>query len=217
MNVFSKGKAYGMAEEYAISYLQTRRMIGIFGFALPVLLLAGSFVPNGPGTVLGSISQYYGTNMRDFFVGILCAIALFLFSYKGYNRIDSVLASLAAVFALGVAFFPVMSPCVLVQYLHLTFAALLFITLAIISLCIFTLTQDNTPAVGRKRIRNTMYRVCGWLMLGCIAVLFLYHLVLVGRFGWLDTLRPVFALETLALFAFGTSWLIKGRTLWKDL
>ena len=30
-------------------------------------------------------------------------------------------------------------------------------------------------------------------------------------------LKPIFWLETLALWAFGVSWFIKGQTLWKDI
>ncbi len=32
----------------------------------------------------------------------------------------------------------------------------------------------------------------------------------------LEDLRPVLWLESLALWAFGIAWFVKGRTLWKD-
>lgn len=41
------------------------------------------------------------TGMRDVFVGALCAIAVFLRSYRGYDRRDHIAGNLACVFAAG--------------------------------------------------------------------------------------------------------------------
>jgi hypothetical protein len=78
--------------------------VGIIGLALPIALLVGKPLVDG-GDMLGSISAYYYTEMRNYFVGTLCALAVFLFSYR-YAPRDNFLSTLASLFALGVVFFP---------------------------------------------------------------------------------------------------------------
>jgi hypothetical protein len=51
-------------------------------------------------------------------------------------------------------------------------------------------------------------------MVACIVLIAVYSWFLSGT--PLSSLRPVFWLETFALWAFGTSWFIKGETLLKD-
>jgi len=88
-----------------ISYLTMRRIIGILGIGLPVIVMLGGFIQNG-FVFSESISSYYYTNMRDFFVGLLCCTGLFLISYKGYERIDNIIGNISGIFAVGIAFFP---------------------------------------------------------------------------------------------------------------
>jgi len=216
MNFIDKFQEYENEKDYSISYLLMRRAIGIFGFALPLVLIIGSFIPGKLEGIQPSISDYYGTYLRDIFVGVLCAVALFLFSYRGFSRVDTVAANCAAFFALGVAFFPTTSTIPFIHYYHLVSAALFFITLSFISLFLFTLTKDRKPAKGRKRIRNYIYRSCAFIMVGAILLMLVYIAVLEKRYEKLEVIRPIFLLESLALFAFGTSWLVKGRTLWAD-
>jgi hypothetical protein len=47
-----------------ISYLAMRRMIGILGVALPIVLVIGGFIQDEIA-IQPSISGYYYTNMRD--------------------------------------------------------------------------------------------------------------------------------------------------------
>lgn len=215
MKFLNNLKEYRDEEEYVLGYLNMRKAIGILGISLPVFLVIGSFLPWGEHYIMPSISEYYDTWMRDFFVGILCAVALFLFCYKGLSKVDNRMANLAALLALGVAFFPTSSNNVLVHYIHLVSAALFFIILAVISLFIFTISREPLPDRERKTIRNRIYRTCGVIMLGCILLLFVY-MVWEDEFSFLSVFKPVFILETIALFAFGASWLIKGRTLWAN-
>lgn len=88
-----------------VSYLTMRRTIGVLGISLPLIVVLGGLVENS-SALQGSISGYYYTNMRDFFVGILCVVALFLISYQGYERIDNIVANLAGFSALGMIIFP---------------------------------------------------------------------------------------------------------------
>src|SRR5690554_4951628 len=91
-------------EHLVCSYLSLRKAVGIIGIGLPFALAVG-------GLFLGidlqkSISLYYHTDMRDLFVGSMCAIAVFLWSYRGYERKDNIAGNLACIFALGIALFP---------------------------------------------------------------------------------------------------------------
>src|SRR5215211_313347 len=69
-----------------ISYLALRKAIGIIGFLLPFVLVIGTwiFARNFP-YIRSSISSYYYSTMGDVLVGGLCAIGVFLISYKGYD------------------------------------------------------------------------------------------------------------------------------------
>ena len=107
-----------MASDYAeprvLSYLAVRRALGLLGLALPLVLWLYA-TPYGGG-MRPSISEFYHSHMGDVFVGILCAIGVFLFSYQGYPRqpgerlSDKWVAMVAGLGALGVALFPVRPP-----------------------------------------------------------------------------------------------------------
>jgi uncharacterized protein (DUF1330 family) len=209
-----------------ISYKALRRAVGILGISLPVLLIAGSMLFGGCMEVQSSISAYYHTNMRNIFVGIICAIALFLFSYKGYDRRDAIAGRLACIFALGVAFFPTsvsepLSKCIpgcinngCLSTIHFISAALFFLVLSYFSICLFTIKKE--PVSKRKILRNKLYRISGYGMLACLALIALYAFWLKKSIPALQDYDPIFWLEFLALWLFGGSWLLKGETMLKD-
>lgn len=62
-----------------ISYLALRKAIGYLGIALPFVVVLGAWLLKGLG-IQSSISDYYFTDMRDVFVGILFSIGVFLAS-----------------------------------------------------------------------------------------------------------------------------------------
>ena len=66
-----------------------------------------------------------------------------------------------------------------------------------------------------KAKRNKLYVSCGVVILGCIALIPFYHFFLEDT--GIAALKPVFWLETLALWAFGISWMTKGEMLWRDI
>ena len=191
-----------------VSYLTLRKVVGVLGVLLPFLCLAFGLYHG----LEDSISDYYGTRVRDLFVGILFAIAWFLFTYKGYERKDDLAGDLACIFALGVALFPTTSPELWVRAVHFLCAAALLLVLSYFSLRLFTKTGGSpTP---QKLQRNRVYRVCGWIMLACIASILVYYLFL--EESALAAWKPVFWLESFALWAFGVSWSIKGEMLLED-
>ena len=209
-------------KKLVISYLTLRRAIGILGFFFPLILVMGFLILNKEWDVQSSISHYYHTSMRDVFVGVLCSYAFFLFSYNGYENKDRIAAKLGSLFALGVAFFPTNEfdcescPTSWVGTLHFIFAVSFFLVLIYFSLFLFTKTDDKQNMTRQKRKRNTVYHWCGYIMSTCIILLALYFFVFEGKYEWLDRQNPVFVLESVALCAFGVSWLVKGELLLDD-
>jgi succinate dehydrogenase/fumarate reductase cytochrome b subunit len=196
------------------SYLTLRKAVGLIGLLLPFVLLAGVhlFFPDQAG--VKSISHYYHTGMGDVFVGALFAVAVFLYFYNGYDQIDSRAGNIAASLALGVALFPCtnVGPSDWRGTIHLTCAALLFLTLAYISA--FRFTKSSTWQTPQKKLRNKIYRGCGATIVACILAVCAYEMTLAKGSNPLPAFT--FWSETAALIAFGTSWLVKGDTLFKD-
>lgn len=212
------------SDRIIISYKALRRLIGILGILLPFICMLGGWL-FANDSVQPSISLYYYTNMRDFLVGLLFVVSLFLMTYKGTFNIDMVVTTITGIAGLCVATFP----CYNEQYegqrvgifqlypetsnvVHLTCAALFFLLLAINSYFLFTRIIDAvTP---QKLKRNTIYRVCGIVIFGCLIGLFVSMIFLTPEQR--ANIRIVLILETIALLAFGVSWLVKGQTIWPD-
>jgi hypothetical protein len=216
---FSMAKPPASDSPLVLSYLGLRKAVGVIGIALPFVLALGKVLFDGPG-IESSISSYYYTAMRDVFVGSLCAIAVFLMSYKGYERKDDIAGDLAFIFAIGVALFPTapdLNPTSrekLIGGLHHSFAALFFLTLAYFSLILFRKTDPSRRPTRRKEMRNVVYTVCGYTILASLALIAL--VALLPDDIPLKTLDPVFWLEAVAVVAFGVSWLVKGEAILKD-
>jgi hypothetical protein len=201
-----------------LSYLGLRRCVGLIGMFLPFTLALGKLVVDGPG-LEPSISDYYYTGMRDVLVGSLCAIAVFLFSYR-YDRPDAVAGIVASLSALGAALFPTTPltelPAALdwVGIVHLLCASTFFLTLAYFCLVLFPRTRADRPPTPRKRLRNVVYRACGGAMVVSIALIGV--LVALPAQEWMIRVHAVFWLESVAIVAFGIAWFIKGETLLTD-
>ena len=193
------------------SFRTLRRIVGFLGIALPVVLAFWGFVVCGDHRVQPSISDYYYCRTRDALVGILFTIGWFLYAYPGYERRDNLAGNFAGVCALGVALSPDQGPG-FEPAIHFTSATLLFLTLAYFSLALFT-KSDGAPTPEKIK-RNRVYKTCGVLMLLCIATLAALHVF--PKDPAIMALRPVFWLESLALWAFGISWGVKGETVWRD-
>ena len=206
-------------DSLVVSYLGLRKAVGIIGFTLPFVLAFGKMLLQGPG-IQGSISGYYYTEMRDVFVGSLCAIGIFLMSCRGYDKRDEIAGWLACGFAIGVALFPATpyldadSRDILIGRVHYGFAALLFLTLAYFCLALFTQTDPEKIPTPQKLKRNALYRVCGCVILVCIALTAIVALPSVKPV--VEKFSPVFWLESGAVVSFGVAWLTKGETILKD-
>ena len=203
----------------ALDYLALRNLVGMLGVALPIILLFGGWLlfrlPQQP-----TISDYHDGEMRDAFVGLLCALGVFLLAYRGYEWKDRYASRLAGLAAIAVAVFPHAPPgqpdpaaagldsLYLPGAIHFAAAFVFFVTVALISMRLFT--KSSKPRAQQslaKRRRNAVYRACGWGILACIALIGAYTF-------WLHAWLPegtVFWLETAAVWLFGISWTVKGK------
>jgi hypothetical protein len=152
--------------------------------------------------------------MRNVFVGTLFAVGWFLFSYRGYDRKDDIVGDLAWLFTLGVALFPTTSSNPWISGAHFVSAALMFLVLSYFALFLFT-KSDATVKTPEKETRNRVYVTCGVIMLVCIVFIAVFNLSPIEDSGIADV-QPVFWLESLALWAFGVSWFVKGETILRD-
>ena len=211
---------FSLPENEIRTFRKMRRTIGYLGAGLPVVLFVLSFVPFFHTCFRESISHYYYSNLRELFTGSLCAVALFLMQYQGHKshqfwRNESLLTNLAGVMLLGVALFPTDPGCFQKIYsliyctapwlggLHYFFAGVFFISLSFISLFVFVIGQKETEDLPEHPLNeNNIYRICGIIMLLCLVLIAFTHFH-----------HSTFLFEAIALFAFGTSWLIKGRGL----
>jgi hypothetical protein len=195
----------------SLSYLSLRKTVGWIGISLPFVLILGKIILFPGNGIPTSISHYYYTGMRDVMVGALCAVALFLFFYEGYDEWDEWMGNLAAIFALGAALFPTTEygKTDIVGIIHNLSAALFFLCLALFSLFLFT--RKNGEPTHNKHIRNRIYITCGVVMVLSLSTIIVVRI-------WFDIGRTHidFWAECIALVAFGVSWLTKGGTLYPD-
>jgi hypothetical protein len=215
-----------------ISYTTLRRIVGILGIALPLILLFGNICFGGCDGPQRSISHNYHTHMGDVFVGMLCAISLFLFVYKGPQPIDGILGNVAGTLGILVALMPCgphstdkgfiirgLPEGYALGMAHNIVAGIFLLVLAYFSIGLFTKSSPDDIITPEKRKRNMIYRICGWIMVlcvvGCIVVMLLTKDA-EPEPTWVIKDAPIFWFETIALWAFGFSWLVKGETLWKD-
>lgn len=204
-----------------ISYKLLRKLIGTIGVFLPIILGVGMLFFDKENFIQDSISDYYGTDLRDVFVGFLFALGFFLFSYKGYKakgkgllHNDHFFAILGGVFALCVALFPTTSESGTIRAIHLTSAVLLFAIFTIFCLVIFRRGVAIDDRSDMKIFRNKFYMWCG--------ILIIVFVVGAGLSFFLmdeETRREtdiIFWCETFALWVFGFSWLVKGEAAFAD-
>lgn len=203
-----------------ISYLELRKAIGYLGIALPFVVALGALLLQGLG-IQSSVSSYYYTEMHDVFVGILCAIGVFMGSYRGYERKDALAGNLACIFAIGVALFPTApenatSHEKTIAMVHAASASLFFLTISYFALFLFTKTDPSKTPTGRKQQRNKVYRSCGYTMLTALVLIFVYSMAPDSLVAGLKKFQPVFWFEAIAIEAFGIAWMTKGEAILKD-
>ncbi len=223
-------------DNLVISYLTLRFIVGILAFVFPFFLVFGTAIYDKECcfVILSSISSYYHSSADHIFGGVIIAIAIFLYAYRGYeknddscNNCNSILCRLinlsdnrtgniACFGAVGLTLFPVSimdDKFSWIEGLHYFFAAVFFLSLIYFSLCLFTKSKDKILE-PQKIKENKIYKYCGYFMLACI-VLIAVGKILEIKFESIEDLLSntnyVFYLEVIALWAFGISWFVKGK------
>jgi len=215
------------------TYLRLRANVGKLALALPVTVWLGDLILR-QGVIQPSISAYYHTEMRNWFVGSLFAIGFFLLTYNpglvddGYkDEPDHIYGVLAGLMAMVVAITPTGRPSYedgnlppviyseeLLNNIHLISVSIFFVILVIFSAKLFR--KGNKPFSEKKKQRNKIYLWCGVAMAVCVAVMALYgasRYFAPNTFELLSTKNIIFWTEFAAIMAFGFSWSVKGEAL----
>lgn len=207
-----------ITEHITLTYVNLRVGMAILAFSLPVMLVLWSVVTGEK--LLPSISAYYHTPMRDFFVGSLVAVGACLYLYKGFSEQENKALNCAGIFAIGVAFLPTCVPDVsimteamcsqglrcVVKWLHGISAFLFIVPVAYV--CTFR-GKDTVKLIDDERVKNrylNLYRFIGPLMIVLPAIAAIY-------FVNINSESTVFYVETAAIWAFALFWLTKVREL----
>ena len=212
-------------DNMVMSHLTMRFVLGLLGSLLPFILLTESLLTEF--CLRDSISSFYyspSVFLHGLFVGILCAIGVFLVCYVGYEKeedehiSDDLVASLAGFSIILVAIFPVVSwspdiETIIRLILHYGSAGLFFLAVGFMSFFKFTRPPGSDKTSAQKRRSNRIYRYCARGIFIFI-ILILLKCPLESLFNYdLDRLNWVFWLESFAVWAFGISWLVKGEAL----
>jgi len=216
-----------MSKEQVSQQNLLRQALGFCGMAMPILnwifavIFGGGYNPTG--IIIPSISacHYYSTSI--IFEGLVFSTGMFLICYTGYDIKDRWLSALAGVGALVLVLFPcylqgasvrnfMMLPMNVTNVLHAIGALVFFGGLFWILEFQFTKSGAGTDMTPRKRLRNRLYKICGWVMLGGLVFGFGGDALLGRYFGGF-----VYLGEFIALEAFGLGWIVKGEFMLKDV
>ncbi|HMF42256.1 MAG TPA: hypothetical protein VKQ32_16390 [Polyangia bacterium] len=195
-----------------------RRIVGSVGLLLPALVYLWAGVRPTAGLprwkLLWSVSAYYYTGAVGVLVGLLFALSLFLFSYRGYRGVwaDRIVGCTGGLAALIVALFPTIAPEGLSSpswwtprtgVIHYIAAVALFVSFILFAVWLFR--KSDTPRrrdrPPDKRRRDDICLGCGLVMIACV--------IWAGVASLLD--KPIFVPESIAIVAFSISWLVKGE------
>lgn len=201
-----------------LMYLRIRNICGILGIILPFLaIFSVMMINNRPDGALNSISAtYYNSSAL---AAILTAAAIVLMTYDGYSIIDNIVTTTAGVLGIGIVLFPCevkwlkpttpvgffQIPMNISNLIHCTCASLFFLLLAIN--CLFLFTKTSGTVTSKKRTRNLIYEISGYMMLltmGIQAINSFFNFFP----NWFTMIN-----EIILLFLFGFSWLVKGRAI----
>ena len=203
-----------------INTVRLRNSLGILGMLLPIIVLVLSLV-NGYGFPDSISATYYLDPCITPFMIILGAAGLLLISYRGYDRQDDIVCTLAGIFGLCICIFPCSNPDMYTAgfitdyvgtfglpyqvsgWIHNISAVFFFLLLAYNSLFLFTKSSGNMT--DKKKKRNLIFKICGIGMvvsMVCIVPLSIFEVW--GGTWWV---------ELFALMFFGVSWLTKSNSI----
>ncbi len=182
-------------------------IVGVIAVSLALFMQLAS------GELLHSISESYHYRARDWFVGLLFAVAALFLSFKGENSRERKLTILASLCAALVA----VAPCecgrtpTLISKFHFPAAAGVF---AIMGYFCWRFRRTAKSKVARYPEANRRAHVYTACLLGMIACGFMAVAYAVAS-KWIDEVFPnyIFWLEAIGLVSFGVSWLTASKTI----
>ena len=203
-------KPDALQKHISSTYFSLRLAIVAFSVALPLVLYFGGRIWGGL-PLQPSISDYYFAGMglmRDWFVGILIAVAGFLYLYKGYSPLENIVLNVSGVLLATVS----LSPCGCLEpnstgSLH-GFAAVTFFLL--MAFVVIRCAKDTLPLLPDPRQRVAFAR-----RYQLIAVLMVASPVAAAVISiWLQQFQSyVFFVESLAIYTVAAYWAVKSREL----
>lgn len=199
-----------MKEDVTVNTKRMRIMIGALGLLLPWLVALITL--SWPHSI--SIT-YYSVFAVGMFMVVLGSAGILLINYKGYDKVDDITATIAGAFGICICLFPMTYlpdpsmqtgvfhlPSDISNIFHCISAFIFFGTLSFMSFFLFT--KSSGTITQQKKIKNIIYRVCG---IGMMASFLLFGLQLIPGFYCYSL---VWIIETIALFFFGISWIVKS-------
>lgn len=213
---------------YILSYFAMRRAAGYIGLALPLVVFLFDQYISKYHCIPSSISASYYTGARNFFIGSLSAVGVFLICSIGYKP-DKPFSLFAGAMAFLVAFCPTTPdlgcqipnpgpPFQHSHYVHTFAATALFLTFAYFCLFLFTRSACNPNKSGpqlsglppQKQKRNAFFIFSGCVMVAAM----LYYAIRSYLPNPPDHLLLI--IEWICLWAFGSAWLVKGQLIFAD-
>ena len=200
------------------SYVNLRVGVAIIAIVFPLLLWA---IGKAQGVEFqGSMSAYYhavpenlasfGISTRDIFVGILFAVGVFLFLYKGFTPTENWVLNAAGFLAIGIAVFPMEWGCgeeCRKISIHGICAITFFLCIAYV--CIFrasdSLRYMDDPI--RRQRYHSLYKYIG------IGMILSPVVALLLTVAFLKFRSYTFFAEAAGIWIFASYWLLKSREL----
>ena len=204
----SHHRLHGDSEQKLVAhtYFGLRWGLSLAAFLLPVVVRLG----DGQLTkhaLPESISGYYHTEMRNYFVATLVVVAAFLVLYKGFSRLENYLLNVAGVATAGIAFFPTecdsgATECAVFTRpaVHGTCAIIAFGSIGIVAMFLGGSTLDLLHNKRKERTYRNIYALLGGTMI---------TLPLLTAFFARREAASVYWIELAALWVFVAYWSVK--------
>jgi hypothetical protein len=201
--------------------------VGWLGILLPFFLMLVVYLDVGRFEPLDSISHYYYTRANSIFIITVSLMAIFLVIYKGYEPIDFYLSGVAGIAALLLVLFPTSNItekcndtdnpfCVTIiahsegrVIFHYIAAAVFLFALAIMAIFLFT-KSTSTGKTKIKLVRNKLYITCGVIMILALLIILQSRWSVLIPEDFYNANHLTFWMESVAVWCFGISWLVKG-------
>jgi hypothetical protein len=213
-------------QRYEIDHRTIKLIVGLIALTLAIATYGFAYLTQTQTTILSiSASYHVGGWARNSFVGSLCVISALMLAYNGVSWQEKTLSKIAAIAALGIAFFPCKCPEFTkspeyVPIVHYFSAAVMFLVLAYMCRLFrkrarakLDLDEFDLPGLRKAAEKRALiYSICGWAIVVSVLVLLLDK-ILDDKISDLVP-RITFIGEAVGLIAFGVAWLTASRIIW---